>query len=198
MTKQEQYNQIVCEAKNCRRCSLGSDLLDGHDPHVVGQGNLDAKLLFCAESPSLQETIYQRPLITPGKSGTIYEKVLASLNLTRNDVYATNTLICRPPGNRSPLLYESQTCREFLVRQLDLVRPKLVVVFGRFAASTFLPGFKITQDHGKVMHSAVFDVNVFALYHPNYVGCYCPLSKREEFKVDLITLRRLIGTYLCS
>jgi uracil-DNA glycosylase family 4 len=195
-TKQDQCQQFREDARSCRKCSLGEDLVDSYDPHVLGQGSLDAKLFFVAETPGLQETIHQRPLTTPGKSGAIYEKLLTSLGLTRNQVYTTNTLICRPPSNREPLPYECLACRPWLVSQLDLVQPKLVVTFGRLAASTFLSDFKITKDHGQVLRSPAFNVDVFPLYHPSYVGCYSPASKREEFKVDVAALKRLLKGYV--
>lgn len=195
MTKQEQYNQFREEALACKRCSLGEDLIDGFDPHVIGQGSLDAKLMFVAEAPGKQEIIYKRCLTPPGKSGQIYEKMLVGLGLIREQVFTTNTLVCRPPNNRDPMPYECLECRHWLVRQLNLVRPRLVVSFGRFAGATFLSDFKITRDHGKVIQSSVFGVDVFPLYHPAYVGCYAQESKRKEFKKDVATLKQMLKGY---
>jgi len=192
MDKQEAYKSLIAEAGVCKNCELGCELLDGQDPHVIGQGNLNSKVMFVAEAPGEQETIYRKCLTPPGKSGVIYEKCLKSLGLTRESVYTCNVMVCRPPGNRDPEPYEVLKCRPFLERQIGLIGAELVVSFGRFAASSFLPDFKITRDHGKVKRSQQFGVDVFPLYHPAYVGCYCPLEKREEFKRDLVVLKRLI------
>src|SRR5271157_3399216 len=100
------YESLSAEVKKCTKCDLGCELLDGHNPHVMGQGNVNAKIMFVAEAPGLQETIYGRPLTPPGTSGKIYEKVLFALGLKREDVYTTNTVLCRPPSNRDPEPWE--------------------------------------------------------------------------------------------
>jgi DNA polymerase len=193
MAKQEQYEQFKCEALGCRKCSLGQELNEGFDPHVFGAGSLDAKLLFVAEAPGKNETKTQQCLTKSGKSGAIYEKMLGSLGLTREQVYTCNVLVCRPSQNRPPLPYECLTCRPHLVQQIELVAPKLIITFGRFAASVFIPtDFKITRDHGKVLHSTAFNADIFSLYHPAYVGAYCSLDRREEFKKDVLALKQLL------
>ena len=194
MSKQRDYERLVEEMRYCTKCDLCDGCDDGNEPHVVCQGNLDAELMFCAEAPGLQETIYHQPLTSSGKSGKVYERCLASLGLSREEVFTTNTVSCRPPNNRDPEPYECLKCRPFLVRQLELVRPKLVVTFGRFAGEALLSGtgFKMTRDRGKIWHSDSFGVDVFPVYHPAFIGCYAPQSKREEFKRDVQTLKRIL------
>lgn len=194
MDKQAAHKILIQEASCCKNCQLGCDLLDGQDPHVVGAGNLDSKIMFCAEAPGEQETIYRRCLTPPGKSGNIYENCLTSLGLSRDEVYTCNVMICRPPKNRDPEPYEVLKCRPFLERQISLVQPQLIVAFGRFAASSFLSDFKITRDHGKVKRSEQFGVDIFPLYHPAYVGCYAKIEDREAFKRDFVILKKLIDT----
>ena len=196
MKKKDQYYNFCEKASCCRECSLGCELVDYYDPHVLGQGNLDAKLFFIAEAPGKNETIDRRPLTSSDKSGAIYNKLLTSLGLTRDEVFTTNCLVCRPPGDRPPLPYEFLTCLPFLMTQLELVKPRLVVSFGRIAASTFLSNFKLTRDHGKIIKSKSFDVDVFSLYHPNYIGCYAQDSKRQEFKVDITNLKTILKGYI--
>jgi uracil-DNA glycosylase family 4 len=154
---------------------------------------LDAKIMFIAEAPGANEVLNQQPLTATGKSGAVYERVLKYLGLSRDQVYTTNTVLCRPPNNRDPEPYELAACQSLLQQQLELVKPKLIVTFGRFAASYFLGPFKMTKEHGKLKHSTKFNVDVFPLYHPAYVGCYASQQQREEFKRDLYTLRKTIG-----
>lgn len=191
-SKQALYEQLISEMRSCKRCDLGQELNEGLDPHVVGAGSLDARVIFVAEAPGKQEVLHGRCLTPPGKSGVVYEKCLSMLGLTRDQVYTTNTVCCRPPNNRDPEAYECLKCRPFLERQIQLIQPKLVVSFGRFAAQSFLLDFKITRDHGKLLYSKTYNTQVFPLYHPAYIACYSPKSKREEFKQDLLTLKRLI------
>lgn len=187
------YEELQKEVLSCDKCDLGCNgLLDGKDPHVVGQGNLNADLMFIAEAPGEQETIYKRPLTPPGTSGKIYEKVLGYLNLKREDVYTTNVVLCRPPDNRDPEPYEIMKCKGYLERQISLVRPKIIITFGRFAAQNFINNFKITRDHGVIQRHEEYQVDIFPLYHPAYVGAYAPLAKRDEFKADLKKLKKML------
>jgi DNA polymerase len=194
MSKTDEYQCIVKEVMSCAECDLGCEkLLDGYNPHVVGQGNLDSKIVFIAEAPGFNETVHCRPLTPPGTSGKIYEKLLSKLGLSRDDVYTTNVVMCRPPKNRDPEPWEIHKCRKYLRRQLEVVGPEIVVTFGRFAAQYMLGNFgKITQEHGKIKRSDNFGVNVFPLYHPAYIGAYAPKSKREEFKQDVEKLKKIL------
>jgi DNA polymerase len=133
-------------------------------------------------------------LTPPGTSGKIYEKVLKALDLTRDDVYTTNTVLCRPPKNRDPEPWEVHKCKTYLKQQLGIVDPKIVVTFGRFAAQVMLGPFKITKEHGQLRKSDQFGVNVFPLYHPAYIGAYASKDKREEFKVDIKELKQILQT----
>ena len=196
MTKQEKYNTVLKEVFSCSRCDLGCEkLLDGHNPHVMGQGNLNSKIVFIAEAPGYNETVHKQPLTPPGTSGKIYEKLLEELGMNRNDVYTTNVVLCRPPKNRDPEPWEIHKCKRFLETQLRIINPKIVVTFGRFAAQYMLGGFgKITEEHGKIKYSKVFDVDVFPLYHPAYIGAYAPKEKRQEFRDDIKLLKKIVNS----
>jgi len=196
MMKLPIYEQIANDIMNCTSCGLGEGLIDGQNPHVVGGGNLSAKIMFIAEAPGEKETIHRRPLTPPGKSGIIYEKVLAGIGLTRDDVYTTNVVACRPPGNRDPDVHEVHRCKPFFQRQLELIQPELIVTFGRFAASALLGNIKITKDRGQIHRSSTFNVDVFPMYHPAYVGAYANAEKRLEFKRDVKYLKNLVKGYL--
>jgi DNA polymerase len=177
------------------KCDLGCGLVEGYDPHVTGQGNIDADIMFIAEAPGKQETIHKKPLVPPGASGKVYENILEFIGLTRQDVYTTNVVLCRPPKNRDPELYEVKKCRSYLERQIELVKPKLIVTFGRFAAQVFVNNIKITKDHGKIIKSKKFGVDVFPVYHPAYYKAYASISQRNEFKVDINKLKEIVSSF---
>lgn len=188
------YNELAREVANCKKCDLGCvDLLEGYDPHVMGNGGSDSGLMFIAEAPGLQETKHKCPLTPPGTSGKLYEKVLESLGVSRDEVYTTNTVLCRPPKNRDPEPWEVNKCKPYLIAQLNLVQPKLVVTFGRFAAQVMLGDFKITKEHGKIRRSELFNVDVFPLYHPAYVKVYAPEKVRKEFSNDIKKLKQIVS-----
>ena len=101
-------------------------------------------------------------------------------------------MLCRPPNNRDPEPYEVAQCRHYLERQLELVKPELIITFGRFSASMFLKDFKITRDHGKIQKCEKYGVSVCPLYHPAYAGCYGSQKVRDEFKQDVDELKKII------
>jgi len=192
MDKIEIYNGICQDIMACSKCGLGCNLLDGHNPRVAGQGNLGAKVMFMAKGPGLQETIFHQPLTKAGKSGEMYEKVLDFLQLARDNVYTTNTVHCRPPKNRDPMPYEVLTCGQYVKREIELIKPNIIITFGRFAACKFLLDFKMTKDHGKLCYSDEVKINIYPLYHPAYVQCYASKDKRMEFKTDIKNLKDIL------
>ena len=193
MSKLQVYRELENEVLNCNRCDLGNcGFVDGQDPHVVGQGNLNSDIIFIAEAPGEQETIFKEPLTSAGVSGKLYEKALDYIGLKREDVFTTNVVACRPTGNRDPENWEIEKCRPFFERQIRLINPKLIVTFGRFAAQIFINNIKITKDHGRIKKSADFNVDIFPLCHPAYLQAYAPYSQREGFKRDLKSLRSII------
>lgn len=186
--------ELQNEVYDCKKCDLGSEgLLDGHDPHVAGQGNPDADLFFVAEAPGLNETINNQPLTSTGTSGKVYESILDFIGLTRNDVFTCNVVSCRPPNNRDPEPFEVKKCSNYLQRQIELIQPKLIVTFGRFAAQHFINNFKITKDHGKIFRSEKYNVNIFPVYHPAYYKAYASTQRRQEFKDDIKQLKIIVN-----
>lgn len=196
MSKLKIFEEMKSEVLSCTKCDLGCDTPDGEDPHVMGEGNLDADIMFIAEAPGKEETIHDQPLTPTGTAGRTFETVLKRLDLKREDVYVTNTVLCRPEGNADPMPYQVLKCEEYFRRQLDIVKPRLVVTFGRFAAEAMLGYVKITKDRGQIKHSEKFDVDVFPLYHPAYVAAYASSERRQEFwKKDLKKLRWLVREF---
>jgi DNA polymerase len=137
--------QLAAQAEACRACPLGSVRTQA----VFGVGNPQADLMFVGEAPGFYEDKQGEPFV--GAAGQLLNKLLESkLGLSRSDVMVVNVLKCRPPGNRDPLPEEVDACRPFLDKQLELVKPKVVVALGNFAAKLLLgTSTGITRLRGK-------------------------------------------------
>lgn len=133
---------------------------------VMGDGNVNADIVFIGEAPGKKEDAKGLPFI--GAAGKFLDKMLNQAGFARSDVYITNIVKYRPPNNRDPLQQEKQAFWPFLVRQLSVIQPRVVVTLGRHSMEYFLPGQKISELHGQSKH-VVFDgmaVVVVPLYHP--------------------------------
>ena len=131
-TVPDTLGQIRGDLGECTRCTLHS----GRTTLVFGAGNPDADLVFVGEAPGRDEDRQGVPFV--GRAGQLLTKIIASIGLTRDEVYIANVVKCRPPHNRNPELDEVQTCEPFLFRQLDVIQPKVVVALGAFAIRTLL------------------------------------------------------------
>ena len=125
-------DDVAQAASTCTRCSLYKSAKHA----VPGEGNPDADFVCVGEAPGANEDEQGRPFV--GVSGQLLTKILAAIDLTRNDVFICNVLKHRPPGNRNPLPDEVTACSPYLVRQIELIKPKVIVAFGTFAAQTLL------------------------------------------------------------
>lgn len=114
---------------------------------VFGAGNPDADLVFVGEAPGKNEDIKGEPFV--GAAGKFLNEMLATINLNRSDIYITNIVKYRPPNNRDPLPEEKTAFLPYLERQLEIIKPKLIVTLGRHSMESFLPGLKISQVHGQ-------------------------------------------------
>jgi uracil-DNA glycosylase family 4 len=135
----ELYKEIAV----CQRCELAK----GRTHTVPGEGPENAEIMFIGEAPGFHEDRQGRPFV--GAAGKFLEELLASIGLQREDVYICNVIKCRPPGNRDPLSDEIATCRPFLDKQIELVRPKLIVTLGRYSMARYFPNTQITRIHGQ-------------------------------------------------
>jgi DNA polymerase len=125
--------QLAKDASTCTSCRLAG----GRTNVVFGMGNPRAGLMFVGEGPGEQEDLQGLPFV--GRSGQLLDRlVLEEMNLTREDFYIANTVKCRPPGNRDPLLDEIEACWPYLDKQLELIDPKVVVTLGNFATRSLL------------------------------------------------------------
>ena len=146
-------------ASGCTRCALAA----GRKTVVFGTGNPDADLMFVGEGPGAEEDRQGLPFVGP--AGELLDKIVGAIGLSRGEVYIANVVKCRPPGNRDPLPAEVTACRGFLERQIDLVRPKVIVCLGRVAAQTLLAAdMPLSRLRGR-WHS-VRGVPTRVTYHP--------------------------------
>ena len=153
-----ELEQLAEQIHACKRCRLAQGRLRA----VPGEGPEDADILFIGEAPGFNEDRQGRPFV--GASGKLLEQLIASLGLTRKQVYIANVVKCRPPENRAPLPDEIEACRPYLDRQIELIQPKLVITLGRFSMARSFPGQSITQIHGQVKREG--DVSIVPMFHP--------------------------------
>jgi uracil-DNA glycosylase len=157
---------IADEVRTCTRCRL-------HEQRtlaVPGEGHASTEVMFVGEGPGRDEDAQGRPFV--GESGKLLTRLIGSLGWRRDDVYITNVVKCRPPGNRDPASDEIAACAPFLRRQLAVLDPAVVVTLGRFSLATFRPGERIGQAHGTGRDaspaSGAEGAQAFAMYHPAY------------------------------
>jgi len=131
-TRLRTIDEVARAVHECTRCPLYKTATHG----VPGEGNPDAELVCVGEAPGAQEDETGRPFV--GASGQLLTKILAAIKLSREEVFICNVLKHRPPGNRNPAPDEVEACSPYLLRQLELVKPKVIVTFGTFAAQTLL------------------------------------------------------------
>jgi DNA polymerase len=123
---------VAAEAAACRACRL----CETRNRVVFGSGPADARLLFIGEGPGAEEDRQGLPFV--GRAGELLTKIIQAIQLRRDEVYIANVVKCRPPGNRDPAPDEVAACRGFLERQIDLIRPQVIVALGRVAAQALL------------------------------------------------------------
>ncbi|RMD64803.1 uracil-DNA glycosylase [Candidatus Parcubacteria bacterium] len=129
---------------------------------VFGEGSVESKVMFIGEAPGFHEDRLGRPFV--GQAGQLLNQLLREIGWKREDVYITNIVKRRPPGNRDPLPEEIARYRGYLDRQIAVLSPKVIVPLGRFAMNYFLPEGKMSRDHGKVFR--VGGRIIAPLYHP--------------------------------
>ena len=168
---------------SCRACGL----CETRTNVVFGVGDPNAEVLFVGEAPGEREDALGEPFV--GKAGQLLDDMLAMIGLDRSRIYITNSIKCRPPQNRDPLNTEKDACAPFLQRQLELMRPKIIVCLGRVSAMEMIkPDFKITQEHGQFFEKN--GVLMTALYHP--AALLRDTDKKPDTFVDLKRLQAKI------
>ncbi len=134
---------------------------------VFGHGNPHTQIVFIGEAPGKDEDLQGIPFV--GRAGKFLNEMLESIKMSRDDIYITNTVKYRPPENRDPTETEKLACHEWLLAELNFIKPKLIIFLGRIAMSNFFPEAKISEVHGKFLVKMIkgFPTKYFfALYHP--------------------------------
>jgi uracil-DNA glycosylase family 4 len=159
----------------CTRCKLHTL---GRKQIVFGVGNPDADLMFVGEAPGADEDVQGEPFV--GRAGQLLTKIIEAIGMKREDVYIANLIKCRPPGNRNPEPDEVEQCEPFLLRQIDAIKPKVIVALGKFAAQALLrTSDPITRLRGREYKYR--DAILMPTYHPAYL-LRTPSAKREVWE----------------
>ena len=178
-----ELEQLAEQVRACQNCRLAQERLRA----VPGEGPEDADILFIGEAPGFNEDRQGRPFV--GASGKLLEQLIASLGLTRKQVYIANVVKCRPPENRDPLPDEIEACRPYLDRQIELIQPKLVITLGRFSMARSFPGQSITRIHGQIKHEG--DLSIVPMFHP--AAALRNPQWMQEMKADFARLTPLVA-----
>ncbi len=155
MSALEELNE---EIARCNLCPIAKN----RNRAVPGEGAEDAEILFIGEAPGFYEDQQGRPFVGP--AGQYLDYLLTLIGLDRSQVYITNIIKTRPPGNRDPLPTEIQNCSQWLDRQIQIIKPKLIVTLGRYSMARFFPGKTISKIHGTT--GTWQGITCFAMYHP--------------------------------
>lgn len=143
-----------------------SELADSAIQLVMGDGNLDADIVLIGEAPGKKEDETGKPFV--GASGRFLDTMLETAGMERDDVYITNIVKYRPPDNRDPTKAEKTEFWPFLLKQIDIIQPKLIITLGRHSGMNFMPDLVISRDHGTAQKIDLEgrEVVVIPLYHP--------------------------------
>jgi uracil-DNA glycosylase family 4 len=169
------------QCMRCKLCTLGRKQV------VYGVGNPSAELMFVGEAPGADEDDQGIPFV--GRAGQLLTKIIEAIEIRRDDVYIANVIKCRPPGNRNPEPDEVAVCEPFLFQQIDLIKPKVIVALGKFAAQSLLrTDTPITKLRGRV--HAFRGAQLIPTFHPAYL-LRSPDKKRETWE-DMKLVRSLL------
>ena len=181
--KRETLEVIRADLGDCTRCVLH----ERRTNLVFGVGNPNADLMFIGEGPGFEEDRQGIPFVGP--AGQLLTKIINAIDLSRDDVYITNVVKCRPPGNRDPEPVEVEECRPFLDRQVDAIRPKVICALGRVAAQNLLE----TEDGITHIRGRIFSyrgAKLVPTFHPAYL--LRNVEKKRECWKDMKLIRRLL------
>ena len=163
MANQDALDELKSEIASS---NITPDLKNGATQLVFGVGHPSADIVFIGEAPGQKEDEQGEPFV--GAAGKFLNEMLAAADLKREDVYITNIVKYRPPGNRDPLPEEKREFWPYLMRQLEIIQPKVVITLGRHSGECFIPDIRISRDHGHARRVKYHDHEflVIPLYHP--------------------------------
>ncbi len=185
--KSESLDELNSKICNCQKCVLGKT----RTKFVFGVGDPNAHAMLIGEAPGADEDIQGEPFV--GRAGKLLNDILKAVNLGRDEVYIANILKCRPPGNRDPQPIEMETCMPYLYKQIDLIKPKIILCLGRVAANGLLNKKLSLGD----LRNNIYEINgikVMATYHPAALlrnphwkrGCWEDVKKFKKLYDELL------------
>ena len=163
MSKEIQLEKLNKKMEQCSACALRANCTRV----VFGSGNPEAEIMFIGEAPGKKEDETGHPFV--GAAGKFLNEMLSEIKLKREDVYIANVCKCRPPENRDPSPEEIASCWPWLLEQIRIIQPRLIVTLGRHSMERFLEGQKISQIHGTLVIKTIQGIgqqNFYTLYHP--------------------------------
>ena len=183
MSDEQALEKLTKQIVVCTKCELHRS----RKKAVPGEGPTHAEIMFIGEGPGFHENEQGRPFV--GAAGQFLDQLLQQAGVTRADVWITNVVKCRPPGNRDPLPEEIEICTSnYLQHQIKIVDPNIIVTLGRFSMGLFFKGAKITQIHGQMRK--VNDRFVIAMYHP--AAALHQMSLKPAILADFAKLPELL------
>ena len=186
--RRELLKAVYLDARSCVACPLH----ETRSTVVFGSGNANAQLMFVGEAPGANEDLQGVPFV--GQAGKLLDKLLGEIGMGRADVFIANTVKCRPPGNRDPYPNELESCRHYLLAQLDLIQPTMVCTLGNFATKLLRNDpAGISKIHGQAEVRAVGGraVRLYPLYHPA-AALYTP-STLDMLRADFQRIPEILG-----
>jgi len=188
--KQEEIEKLKQGILNCKKCRLWKTRINP----VIGEGSLNSEITFIGEAPGFNEDKQGKPFV--GQAGKIFDELLDSINLKREEIYITNILKCHPSNNRNPTQEEIKSCSIYLNNQIELIKPKIICCLGNFATDYIFKKFNlkekiqgISKIHGKIFNISTLTgvLKIIPLYHPA-VATY-NLNMIETLKKDFQILK---------
>jgi len=186
MDKEKKLSELDKQVADCQLCSL----YQGANKAVPGDGSPDAEVMFIGEGPGYWED--QKGLPFVGQAGKLLDQLLDSINLSRKNVFIGNVIKHRSPNNRDPLPEEIEACRPFLDKQIEIIKPKIIVTLGRFSMQKFFPNEFISRIHGQ---ARFVDLNgqktiVIPMYHP--AAALRSVIIKKEIEKDFKKIREFL------
>ncbi len=170
--KETLMEELSKEINNCKKCKL----YETRNKPLVGDGSVDAGILVIGESPGYNEDLQGKAFV--GEAGKILDQLLNLINLTRSQIYITNILKCHPPKNHNPTRTEINSCVDYLYKQIEIIKPKIIITLGKFATKEIFDKFNLEFTRISDLHGKIFNkktgygiIKVIPMYHPA-VACY--------------------------
>ena len=189
---ENELSKLKADILDCKKCDLWQQRMNP----VVGEGNLEIGIMFVGEAPGANEDRTGRPFC--GRAGAVLDELLSAAGIKREDIYITNILKCRPPGNRNPQEPEIDACSLYLDKQIEVIKPKAICCLGNFATAYIMKKFGmkksiqgISKIHGQIFSSqSLFSsIKIIPLYHPAVVTYN--INMKGVLKKDFDILRNI-------